>query len=537
MNGIDTHTTLRKAMNIIFTMASEDKTNNIAPSPQMPAAKGIEKYGEAAIATMIKEFKQLVDRAFPGKPVVAAINNSELTENDKKRALDAVNLIKVKRSGTVKGRTCANGSKEQYYLPEGDSVASPTASIEAIVSTLLIDIFEGRDVAIYNIPGAYLHAEMPEEHRVILKIKGKFVDIMCRVNPEFQKHVLIERGRKVLYLQVLRALYGCIRSALLWYNLFSQTLEKEGYVINPYDRCVANKTIDKKQCTMVWYVDDVKISHVDLNKVTEQINMIEDKFGKLTITRGDKLGFLGMDIKLNRKNKTVELSMKNHIEEAIEMFGEELKGGITSPGYQDLFTTFDGLSPELNDKKSKVFHSVTAKLLFITKRARPDIETCVSYLTTRVAKSNDRDWCKLKRVLNFLQHAIDDPRIIGASSLLDLYTWIDASYAVHPNMQGHTSGVMSYGTGVVHAQSGKQKLNVKSSTECKLVGTNEYCPFNIWQMMFMEEQGYPLRKNILYQDNQSAMRMQINGRNSCTGNFRHVHIRYFLSKIELTKGK
>ena len=275
MNGIDTHTTLRKAMNIIFTMASEDKTNNIAPSPHMPAAKGIEKYGEAAIATMIKEFKQLVDRAFPGKLLVAAINNSELTENDKKRALDTVNLIKVKRSGTVKGRTCANGSKEQYYLPEGDSVASPTASIEAIVSTLLIDIFEGRDVAIYDIPGAYLHAEMPEEHRVILKIKGKFVDIMCRVNPEFQKHVLIERGRKVLYLQVLRALYGCIRSALLWYNLFSQTLEKEGYVINTYDCCVANKTIDNKQCTMVWYVDDVKISHVDLNKVTEQINMIE----------------------------------------------------------------------------------------------------------------------------------------------------------------------------------------------------------------------------------------------------------------------
>lgn len=62
-----------------------------------------------------------------------------------------------------------------------------------------------------------------------------------------------EKGKRVLYLRLL----NCIRSAILWYNLFIGTLEKLGFEINPYDLCVANKMINGKQCTVVWNVDDL----------------------------------------------------------------------------------------------------------------------------------------------------------------------------------------------------------------------------------------------------------------------------------------
>ena len=78
----------------------------------------------------------------------------------------------------------------------------------------------------------------------------------------------------------------------------------------------------------------------------------------------------------------------------------------------------------------------------------------------------------------------------------------------------------------VHARSGKQKLNVNSGIECELIDMSKYCPFNLWQIVFMGAQTYPLHNNILFQDNQSAMKMEINDRNACTGNSRHVHIRY-----------
>ena len=114
-------------------------------------------------------------------------------------------------------------------MNEDDSFASPTASLEAILTTLMIDAYEERDVAVADVPGAYLHAEFPKDKRVILKLNRDFVDIMCDVNPEYKDHVIFEtskRGRKTkcLYIRVLRALYGCLELALLWYDLYSSTL-------------------------------------------------------------------------------------------------------------------------------------------------------------------------------------------------------------------------------------------------------------------------------------------------------------------------
>eukprot|EP00957_Ditylum_brightwellii_P145479 11077563-Ditylum_brightwellii.AAC.1 len=63
------------------------------------------------------------------------------------------------------------------------------------------------------------------------------------------------------------------------------------------------------------------------------------------------------------------------------------------------------------------------------KQARPDIETSLSFLMRRVSKSNDDDWNELKQVLCFLNDTIEDMRKIGASSLTEIFTWIDVAYA------------------------------------------------------------------------------------------------------------
>ena len=83
----------------------------------------------------------------------------------------------------------------------------------------------------------------------------------------------------------------------------------------------------------------------------------------------------------------------------------------------------------------------------------------------------------------------------------------------------------------------KKKINVKSSTESELVGMGEYVPYNIWFIMFMGAQGYAINNNVIYHDNQSAICMDKNGRNSCTGHSRHIHIRYFFVKDRIDKGE
>eukprot|EP00957_Ditylum_brightwellii_P210959 15365606-Ditylum_brightwellii.AAC.1 len=135
----------------------------------MSTTEGIETYGEVAIVTMIKEFKHLVNGTFPGKSVVESIKTSDLTYKEKTKVLNAINLIKIKQNRIVKGRSCADESKDQFYCKEEESITSPTVALESLISTLIIDIYEGRDIATFNIPGAYLHVSIPDEDQVTLK--------------------------------------------------------------------------------------------------------------------------------------------------------------------------------------------------------------------------------------------------------------------------------------------------------------------------------------------------------------------------------
>ena len=227
------------------------------------------------------------------------------------------------------------------------------------------------------------------------------VSILCLTFSYSQQKATTENGKKVLYLQILRAIYRCIESVLLWYILYKSTLEKEGFIINPYNYCIANKQINGHQCTIAWYVDDNKVSHVDPNVVDGVLNMIRALFGEITVSRGRKHTFLGMNIFM-AENRTIQIDMKEQLLEAIELFREPINGVVTSPAQHHLFQVNEN-AEQLDEEKSKIFHTVTQKLLYITKRGRLDLETLLSFLTSRVTKSDIDDWKKLKRGLIWIK--------------------------------------------------------------------------------------------------------------------------------------
>jgi len=199
------------------------------------------------------------------------------------------------------------------------------------------------------------------EDFVLLKLVGKAVNIMCRVNPKYDKFVVIENGKKVLYLQLLKALYGCVQSALLWYNLFTNPLVRMGFKLNLYGLCVVNSQIKGKQCTVAWYVDNNKISHVDDTVVTNIIEKIEAKFGKMTMTRGKHHVFLGMDITFNDNDGTVTILIKEYLKEAIADSGMDASKVVPTVAKKDMFTVDDG-SEQLDKRQGKFFHSIVVKL-------------------------------------------------------------------------------------------------------------------------------------------------------------------------------
>ena len=227
---------------------------------------------------------------------------------------------------------------------------------------------------------------------------------MCDVNPEYKPYVRYENGKKVLYVRILKALYSMIESALLWYTLFTEVLQKEGFVLNPYDSCVANKVINDKQCTVGWYVDDNILSHVETTVVDKVLATIEGYFPGLSIERGNKLNFLGMEIDIFEKGKlklgTVQY-LKNMIEELEEIlseYGESLDRQYPHPAAKWLFTIKPDAKP-LEESKGDVYRSFVAKLLWVEKRSRPDIEPTVLFLSTQVKLPTKDDWHKFKRLM------------------------------------------------------------------------------------------------------------------------------------------
>jgi hypothetical protein len=104
---------------------------------------------------------------------------------------------------------------------------------------------------------------------------------------------------------------------------------------------------------------------------------------------------------------------------------------------------------------------------------------------------------------------------------------VDASFAVHPDMKSHTGATMSLGKGSAYATSKPQKLNTKSSTEAELVGVDDVMAQVLWTRYFLEAQGYKTSESKIFQDNQSAMLLEKNGRGSSSKRTRHINIRYF----------
>ena len=303
------------------------------------------------------------------------------------------------------------------------------------------------------------------------------------------------------------------------------TLKDIEFELNPYDMCVANKMIDGKQCTIGFWVDDNKISHVDPKVVTNIIKLIEKRFGKMVVTRAKEHTFLGMKIKFNG-DKTVSIDMKEYCKEAIADFTGKLRSASISPAKKQLFTV-DESSPKLTQEKSDLFHSIVMKLAYVSKRCRVDLETSLGFLRTRVGKSTEEDWEKLKRVLEFLAGTVDDVLTLGADGLAMLLSFVDVSFAVHNDMKSHTGGATTFGRGVIMTKSTKQKLNTKSTTESEVVGASDYMPETIWLLRFLEGQGYKAKKCVLMQDNESAIKLIKYGKKSGGRRTRHMDIRYF----------
>jgi hypothetical protein len=125
-------------------------------------------------------------------------------------------------------------------------VTSPTVALESVFVTSTIDARENREVVTINIPGALLHAT--NKDYVVVQMNRTLAELMAKTDPKlYRKYLDDEKGKKVLYLCLQKVQYSMMKSALLFYQNLVSELRSMGFIINPYDPCVANKIVNGNQ--------------------------------------------------------------------------------------------------------------------------------------------------------------------------------------------------------------------------------------------------------------------------------------------------
>eukprot|EP00804_Cyclotella_cryptica_P021554 CCRYP_005857-RB/>CCRYP_005857-RB protein AED:0.22 eAED:0.22 QI:0/-1/0/1/-1/0/1/0/238 len=238
-----------------------------------------------------------------------------------------------------------------------------------------------------------------------------------------------------------------MRSALLFYKKLKKELGEYGMIMNPYNMCNANKeTKGGHQLTMLWHVDDLKISCKNSYEVTKLIGYLRRIYGeKMTVQRGGKGKYLGMYLDFMEEG-VFQVDMSKYVEGILDEFPEGIQKSSPTPHSDALFVVRDKeLSKPLCEDKAMQFHRTMAQLLFLSTRARKDIQTAVSFLTTRVKQPGEDDWQKLKRVLQYL-HGTRTLRLrIQVNDMRVMHWYVDAVHMVHCDCKGQTSAAMTMG--------------------------------------------------------------------------------------------
>ena len=489
----------------------------------MTVSQGIDKLGFTAIKSVVTEMIQMTDLN-----VLVGVDIHALTQQQKSRIITSSMFLKEKftadgKFDKLKSRLVAGGHLQDREIYTNG--ASPTVATTSVFIVAAIAAKENRAVAAIDFPGAFLNSVMPEkgDHVVLMRLNKFLTYVLIQIDPTFSKYV---QANGTCVVRLNKVLYGCVESAAMWYDKISNDLMTLGYTINKLDMCVFNRLEnDNTQTTLILHVDDMKISSTNELYIDQVIEEIETLYPGLTKQRGRVINYLGMTFDYSIKGQ-VKITMSNYVTEVLQGCSDML-GTAHTPAHSNLFNVRSIQdSPELSDEERETFHSITAQLLYLAKRVRPDLLVVVSFLTKRVLHPQRDDRAKLVRAVQYLRGTRDLGIILSGAHDMTVLAYVDASYGVHEDLKSHTGCTIGIGLGPIFAKSTGQKINTKSSTEAELIALSDSSSQIIWTRNFIEEQGYRAGPALIYEDNMSTISLVKNGKSN-SEKTRHISIRFF----------
>jgi hypothetical protein len=364
----------------------------------------------------------------------------------------------------VKARLVSHGNQQdREKFPDR---SSPTVAIHSVLMVLALFAgnMEKHTICKIDVKGAFVQTPMKGE-TIYLKVGKDIAKHVVELCPEYADFV---NKDGVMYAKMLKAMYGCVQASLLWYQLLVEVLSGIGFIVCEVDRCVMRLIVDGIVNIILIYVDDLLVFAT--REVLDLIlNMLTEKFTWLTVERDwTEFSYLGMQ--LIWEPDCVIIDMRHYLHQILE--GMEGLLWKSVPGGRDTFQ-INSDAELLNSEKREYFHTVTAKLLYLAKRARPDILTVVSFLCTCVTIPTVEDMRKLSYLLGYLHATRDEVLTICRRQDFSIKMYVDTAYSLHNTGESHTGTIVLFGGVVVYAGSKKQKCIAKSPTDAEVVALSD----------------------------------------------------------------
>ncbi len=250
----------------------------------------------------------------------------ELTAEQQAKILQSHMYIGQKQTGETKAGMVAGGNTQRDHVTK-EEWSSPTVSTEAVLLTSTVDAREGRDIAVVDIPNAFIQTRVDDtKDCVIIWITEVIVDWLVKVVPKVYASFVAtnSKGANSLLVECYNAIYGTMVAGLLYYCKFSSRLKNKGFRVNPYDPCVWNRVIVGKQMTIFFHVNNCKISHLNPKVVNYTIAGLRDEYksvftnssGMMKVACGKVHKYLGMMLDFATL-KIVKVTMLKYVDEII----------------------------------------------------------------------------------------------------------------------------------------------------------------------------------------------------------------------------
>jgi Reverse transcriptase (RNA-dependent DNA polymerase) len=260
--------------------------------------------GAEAEKVIMQELGQMMERR---------VKLRDLSIREKMDIIRSSMFLKMKvypddKPDKLKARLVAGGNQQDRTLY--DDLSAPTVSTSAVLTILSVAAHERRKVAVVDIGGAFLNADMDTGILVHMRLDATMSGLLCRLDPRYRDYM---DSRGCIVVRLDKALYGCVESAALWYDNLSQSMQNLGYECNEYEPCVFNRLDERgTQCTATVHVDDLFISRRSPSMIEHLCGGHKTRYGDITRKDGPVVSYLGMTFDLSSPGEA-RLTMHGYI--------------------------------------------------------------------------------------------------------------------------------------------------------------------------------------------------------------------------------